>query len=1087
MAIDLLATPSGGSYPRLGGGGGSSVLGTIGKVITAPQRAVDRVIGPVALEIGQGFDQLIAPISGDARKNIATRKAEGITGFSLGEMLNYGKNAKGERVRLFDDPGLRSGILDNALKFAWETVTDPTNYVGVGLARTAGKGASKLTASQLAKQVVSSTAEHPDEAVRLGGQIAGQVLLDKGASKGLRSALKEIDKIDNAVTALAESGFTTRRGLTFGVGDSGIIIPGTERVAAAIDKANGAVRAYGLSKVTDLLDAKDMNLGMRSRRLRQVARAADITDPESMAKFGREVDYDFVRFEVMGRKGTERTRIIKEAQANTGMSDEMVENQLVTLRPRLRQRLQERTGLTLRSFKGADADFVASSVQGRLRAVYDGTGGDRSTPLGAVINEALDLTGRKLKERGITHMVYQDAKGDFGLVEWDDVIMDVEKNARRLAEEARRKTLVAGSTTADDIVWRLIDRASADIAAHEATGLLPTVVEKKGKISFTKIMSDPMVRMKTTGIRRTGLGVAEEVADPLGLEDQLRTLENLYETWKDNPLAEQVQEHLANPAKFARKDPQTAAVLTKFGQENPGFLEQIRSIADDPKSFGARLQALRGQVDEIRGAAPVEDTVSSLFRSRAAVDPNQGTLFADDFGNPVRAINPQKVTKISTELSDDQGRLASLLSAVDTSTGRTVSLADWAHMTNAVAVDVTDIIKTSEALDAVWKTLAVARPGFSNRNYWGGIANNLAFGVSVRYHRDAPKWILDYWKDPEAFVAKSPRNARIAEVIRDLGGEKGSVRIADRGITFSDLEHGGNPFEISRVKRFGQAAQKGFETGFEIPGSGRVAKAAKIVNLPAAPRGVVAGRKSIGIPVELQLRLAAVVKFMDDGLTPEAARAMMESIHIDYADLSRIDKTAKKIYPFWTFRTRNLGIQGNVLLKGRGYSRGMLGAMMTARMEHEGEPFPPFLQGIQVPLGGGVVGSSSALPMADFISRGQDVYTGLVKGNFSDPLRAILVNEATPQINAPLEIIMGKDTFSGAPRPKTRGASIDSALQVIPFMDLLPSPFGSANRTSSFAKRTSLSKDPYARFAENFARLFGLSSADVRDYSDTSR
>lgn len=209
----------------------------------------------------------------------------------------------------------------------------------------------------------------------------------------------------------------------------------------------------------------------------------------------------------------------------------------------------------------------------------------------------------------------------------------------------------------------------------------------------------------------------------------------------------------------------------------------------------------------------------------------------------------------------------------------------------------------------------------------------------------------------------------------------------------------------------------------------------------------------------------------------------MEHIHFDYADLSKLDKSAKTIYPFWTFRSRNLPNQVENVAKGLGLSRGTIDAIVKGRMEHEGEPFPPFLQGIQVPIGGGRVLSSSALPLADLISRAQDAYT-LSKGNVADALRPSIVNDAVPQVRIPFELLAARSSFTGATTDKTWANTLDTLIRGVPGTDLLPSPVPGVDRPSSFSKKSTISNTALARFLENFARQFGQ-PGDMRDYNDT--
>ena len=899
LSTPLAASPG-------GGGGGGGVLNFLGKVLTTGQKTVGRVVEPLALELSQGADQLLANVPGalgsNARSNISARQDAGIRGFNLGELLSPGRDATGARVKLFDDPAFKDNnqILNGALRFGLDVAEDPLNLIGVGTAAKGAKVGTKMSAATLAKDVLAKTAGK-GALLEEGGARAATILTTVQRERGLGAAVRAVSQIPEAKAAMEFAGYGTKRGLMLGSGKTGLIIPGTERLARGVDLMNEAARTKtGVSRILAKADAADWNLGQRARDIRDAAVVAEDNlaagVPGALDEFRGFMEADAMRSVTQGRKGAIRDAMIKARQEQLGYTDDMVEEDIKRFRPGYAQRLRNGTGMTLKTLKGADANFVSSSLTGRLSGVYNGTGWtpDPNSPLHNLMHSVLDEIGTQLQSHGLTHHVRMNEVGDVIEISWNDMIDGLATKAQELGAKAKDSTFVAGSITADDLVWRLADTAAADIAMAQATGTTP-----------------------------------------------------------------------------------------------------------------ALLKVIGG--------------------------------------------------------------------------GGAISGKNWAHATNSATIDATKFFKATEQIDSVWKSMAVARPGFSNRNYWGGLASNMAYGVGVRYHREMAREAKAYLEDPQAYLAAAtPRQMKIVEEIHNLGYDAaaGGLRISGQGVNVSQVGGSHVYFDVNPIRKFGSKLQENFELGTRIP----FTKEARI-NPTAWPRAGVGGKASVHIPVELNLRLAAVMKFMDDGMSPEAARSLMEHVHFDYADLSKLDKSAKTIYPFWTFRSRNLPNQVENVAKGLGLSRGTIDAIVKGRMEHEGEPFPPFLQGIQVPIGGGRVLSSSALPLADLISRVQDGYT-LSQGNVGDALRPTIINDALPQVRIPFEVLANRSSFTGETKKKDFATFLDTIVRGVPGTDLLPSPIPGVGRKSSFSKNSTVSDTALARFLENFARQFGQ-VGDVRDYSDT--
>lgn len=1089
-----------------GSGGGSGVLNLLGKILTTGQKTVGRVVEPLALEIGQGADQLLALAPGalgsNARTNVAARQDRGITGFSLGEILNYGTDSTGARVKLFDDPAFKdnSPIINGALRFGLDVAEDPLNLIGVGTATQAGRQGTKLGARELAKDVMAKTAGK-GLLMEEGGSRAASILSTVQRERGLPAALREISKIPEAKAALELAGYSTERSLLLGLGKNGLMLPGTAKLAQGVDRMNEAVRtSRGVTRILGKLDAADWTLGARGKDIRAAAAVAE----DAVARGGQEaadglgqfrsfMEADALRSVSQGSKGPIRDAMIIGRQEALGYTDDQIEKDISRFRPDFVQRLRNGTGMTLKSLKGADGNFVASAVKGRASGVYDGSGWvvDPNSPLHNLLNSVLDEIGTQVQAIGLTHHVRVTEAGKVVQVPWDRMIDGIHDAALAQAKKAQDSWFVAGSITADDLVWRLADTAAADIATAKASGMLPSLVKDDiTKLRFTGVKkatdaTDGVSKLKFSSVKGGGLVDKTEIIDSLkiqskALADEIDGRQAQFDFWKENPAAQRMAEFMDDPVGFTQRNPAEAVAVQKFSAENPELVGYIRDIVKDPAGFEAMTKAKAAELRALgrkAGDAAKEDGQLSFMwpeTVRSTTNANQGSLFPD------LATTPEMwTTEGRTAVDAAQGQL------FDPDPHAQLRIMDprqWAHATNAVSIEAKKFFEATEQIASVWKTMAVARPGFSNRNYWGGLAANLAYGVGVGMHKEMAGEARAYLDDPETYLRNAtPRQQAIAREINALGYDAaaGGLQVSGRGVNLTEVGNSRTYYDVNKFRKVGSKAQQAIELGVHVPGTKNLN-----FNPTAWPRAAVGGRNSIRVPVELNLRLAAVVKFLDDGMSPEAARSLMEHIHFDYADLSKLDRSAKTIYPFWTWRSRNLPNQIENVVKGQGLSRGVVDAVVKAKQEHEGDPFPPFLQGIQVPFGGGLVGSSSALPLADLISRVQDVNTAR-QGKWGDALRPALVNEALPQVKAAYEILAKRNAFSGAARTGGTAETLDILLSsFVPGADLLPSPFPGVNRRPSWDKNSTINKEGLRKQLENFLRQFGL-PGDVRDFSDT--
>lgn len=180
-----------------------------------------------------------------------------------------------------------------------------------------------------------------------------------------------------------------------------------------------------------------------------------------------------------------------------------------------------------------------------------------------------------------------------------------------------------------------------------------------------------------------------------------------------------------------------------------------------------------------------------------------------------------------------------------------------------------------------FKTYATLSPGFHFRNMMGATFMNASDGVGVAEHRRAYKLWGDMKrsKNPQQFFDNLSEGDKVAFDAVFASGASGRLSFGEVG-----AENAVNPM-ARRILESG-ASRKVLEN--------RLVRASRRV-----------GQDWVEGPIRLAMALDSVGR--GQNLTQASAR--IQRIHFDYSQMSRFDRRAKAVFPFWMFMSRNLPLQ----------------------------------------------------------------------------------------------------------------------------------------------------------------------------------
>ena len=202
------------------------------------------------------------------------------------------------------------------------------------------------------------------------------------------------------------------------------------------------------------------------------------------------------------------------------------------------------------------------------------------------------------------------------------------------------------------------------------------------------------------------------------------------------------------------------------------------------------------------------------------------------------------------------------------------------------AMDSGSLLEMIDIGNRFFKTYATLSPGFHFRNMMGATFMNASDGVGVAEHRRAYKLWGDMKrsKNPQQFFDNLSDGDKVAFDAVYASGASGRLSFGEVG-----AENAVNPM-ARRILESG-ASKKVLENR------------------------LVRWSRSVGQDwVEGPIRLAMALDSVGRGQNLTQASARIQRIHFDYSQMSRFDRRAKAVFPFWMFMSRNLPLQVQQML-----------------------------------------------------------------------------------------------------------------------------------------------------------------------------
>lgn len=187
---------------------------------------------------------------------------------------------------------------------------------------------------------------------------------------------------------------------------------------------------------------------------------------------------------------------------------------------------------------------------------------------------------------------------------------------------------------------------------------------------------------------------------------------------------------------------------------------------------------------------------------------------------------------------------------------------------------------------------------------------------------------------------------------------------------------------------------------------------------------VVTASRNIGTDVEGGVRMGMALDTLRNGGDVVEAAQRIKRIHFDYSDVSKMDKIAKRVIPFWTFMSRNIPLQmQQIWLKPRVYQI-YSNAVRNFQGQPTGEITPSWYSESDMfrsPVGGGYLRPDLA-------------WSGLESQVRQATTARGLVSQANPMLRIPFELASGQKAFTGA--QLSEGEAPMYALEgLIPFLN----------------------------------------------------
>lgn len=711
------------------------------------------------------------------------------------------------------------------------------------------------------------------------------------------------------------------------------------------------------------------------------------------------------------------TAMIRETQEQLRLEQELLEIEIRTMlrpqesRPLVRgQRTVQGAQTRGQVMRGEGDDvtvMVTDVVQSLSRLTREGKNG-REYNVGEHVDRLMQLldierngTGRILaiarsqhrdavaKQRSISRMLTDIRTDDWG--DWRRILGYTDGGptvtARALAGDqnliGRAKGMVdseIASVRADRAVAadRML-RSSGELAgASRRTGQirerLPNV-ETPDEIIARKTAELEAANKSVDRLTREGVGVYDALsrldaaeARKLGQIDAAITINRAQKSVVEGGVKElkatasaataQAKKIRATAERVARTKGKGVVALDDVTAETEAL---IRAVGSDPDLS----MALTMHADYLDRLAARDDALASAEYFGRALD--AATEMGDEFVTVTKQVLKDGFEILGENISADGGMIvaqdmATALSRLQTS------------------LDNGELVQWLEDLNRIWKGWATATPGFHIRNGMSASFMNFSDGVTLADHRSAYSMWRKYLDDAN-WLDSQPPEVQEAFLATFASGS-GSYDVAEIGAAARAAT------ATNREKTIRAAQGAGFTQWSRKKGS----------NLVEGP-----------------VRLAVALNTMRNGGSYDQALGRINRLQFNYAELSKFDKKAKLMIPFYIFMSRNIPLQITQML-----TRPSAYVQYAKFVENfsDTQPFDIIPEWIQR-KGGFVIGRDVGGPMGIF--QGNDLtlqpdlpFTNMIEdvSKYTNPRSAL--SDVTPFVRVPIEAgLMGESAFLG--------------------------------------------------------------------------
>jgi len=508
--------------------------------------------------------------------------------------------------------------------------------------------------------------------------------------------------------------------------------------------------------------------------------------------------------------------------------------------------------------RGAPVRMPVDQLLATTKAYVDPTGAARR---GKSVREVLEnLFGTSARQRKI---------GD----SLTSKITTVENDLAKVGEKA------AALTGAEERVQGVAARARG--VADEAEGQIP---ELEARIAATTGEVDELKGIVRD--RATAYGQAQRAANEYAFKRN--QIESVY--------TRQMRDHdmqlgrLRDDLATARREMVQAKWSRRRAERTLNDAIAIRkTLSNSPaQSWAADVEAVARQIAATRtdpqAQGELTATLTALqaaLREEAAIVPteNAAKAIANQIADWTTASRAEKVsgkslvTPVTLQLlRDGWQEMAPLILQRDADSLVVASELAAAMKHVETALQQSDVWGLVDKYTAFFKTYATVRPGFHVRNIISGVFMNIVAGVGVNSMVEAmPVW-KEFRANPTKFWATTTernRNALLAVFGSGAGGQ------------FAE-----NVDIFNRSTKAGRRVYNG------------------LMNNP-----LTRFNRKWGEYNESVMRLGMALSSMDRGESVVDAMQRITKYHFNYGQVSKMDRTMKKMVPFWTFMSRNFPLQ----------------------------------------------------------------------------------------------------------------------------------------------------------------------------------